>query len=393
MNRNTSRAVRATAALAIFISGLVAVSAARGTITHGEFSIFEQNWTLTGQPRALKGAPGIYEWRFATKRGPSPFDQIALHRVAAGPRPPGNPVAVVLFLPGTYMNGEIGVDDPRYNLMVYLATKGIDTWALDYRTHFIPPAMPEKDLSELKGWTDELFGSDIDATAAFVSATTHREKLFVSGFSRGVEFGYVYAARHPERVAGLVMLDGFLSDQPPAPGSPKGYAEDVGGQHLTFDKRKVLIQMVIANPDGPAPIPKYKTARENLEHVLYDSAKFGGNGGLANPLGGFSDGPTLARVLLQDDRWWPSIQSYESVPTREQMLSLAGSKVPVIAFASTNLGAAWAGRVQRTALSTGSSDVTFTALQGWGHLDVLCGTEAESKVYAPSAAWIRRHAK
>ena len=37
---------------------------------------------------------------------------------------------------------------------------------------------------------------------------------------------------------------------------------------------------VISNPDGPAPIPKYKTARQNLEAVVYGAGGiFGGHGG------------------------------------------------------------------------------------------------------------------
>ena len=52
------------------------------------------------------------------------------------------------------------------------------------------------------------------------------------------------------------------------------YADDIGGEHLTYDKRHTLMQMVIDNPDQPAPIPKYKTARENLEHVVYARADF-----------------------------------------------------------------------------------------------------------------------
>ncbi len=373
MNRSVRRVAAAMLALQLAMVAAVA---------------FAGDFVPNGAPRELKGAPGIYESRFETVRGPSPFDQIALHRVAAGPKPPENPAAVLLFLPGTNMNGEVGIDEPRHNLMVYLAAKGIDTWALDYRTHFIPPATSESDLSELKGWTDELFESDIDAASAFASASTHRVKLFVGGFSRGVTFAYLYAARHPDRVAGLVMLDGSISDHPMMLGVPSGNADDLGGKHLTYDKRKLLMQMVIANPDGPAPIPKYKTARENLEHVLYDAAKFGGSGGLANPLGGFSDAPTLARVLVEDDRWWPSVQNYESALTPELKQSLAGSKIPVIAFASTNMGSRFTSAARVAASSTGSPEVRFTVLDGWGHLDVLCGTKAESEVYAPIAAWI-----
>ncbi len=351
------------------------------------------DFSSSGPPRALKGVAGAYEWRFEAARGPSPFDRIALHRIATGPKPPERPAAVVLFLPGTNMNGEVAIDDPRYNFALYLASKGIDTWSMDYRTHFIPPQTPESDLAELKGWTNELFESDIDDAADFVMANTHRTKLFASGFSRGVEFAYLYAARHPDRVAGLVVLDGFVGDMPMMPGAPSGYADDLGGKHLTYDKRKTLMELVIQNPDGPAPIPKYKTARENLEHVVYDAAAFGGAGGLANPQGGFSDPIVLARVMLPYDRWWPSIQNHESSFTPDLKHALSESKIPVVAFSSTNIAARWPGMVRGSASSTGSSDVTFKQLDGWGHLDVLCGTKAESEVYAPVAAWITQRAR
>ena len=39
---------------------------------------------------------------------------------------------------------------------------------------------------------------------------THSEKLFVAGFSRGASFAYLFAAMHPQHVAGLAILDGFI---------------------------------------------------------------------------------------------------------------------------------------------------------------------------------------
>ncbi len=80
---------------------------------------------------------------------------------------------VMLYLPGTNMNGVVAVDDPRYSLPLFMATHGVDFWALDYRTHFIPPATPASDLTELKGWTNDLFESDILAAAEF-DAARHR---------------------------------------------------------------------------------------------------------------------------------------------------------------------------------------------------------------------------
>jgi len=158
--------------------------------------------------------PGICEWTFDATVGESPFDKIALHRVAKGRNPPAHPEAVVLYLPGTNMNGEVWLDDSRYAFQVYLAEHGVDVWSMDYRTHFIPPDTQQSDLSELAGWTNELFESDIDAAAKFVSEKTGRDRLFVAGFSRGVEFAYLYAARHPERVAGIIALDGFIPSHP-----------------------------------------------------------------------------------------------------------------------------------------------------------------------------------
>ena len=347
-----------------------------------------------GAVRELKGAPGIYEWTFQAIVGKSPFDKIALHRVAKGPTPAAHPEAVVLYMPGTNMNGELALDDPRYSFQVYLAEHGVDVWSMDYRTHFIPPETPQSDLSELAVWTNDLFESDIDAAAKFVNEKSGHSRIFVAGFSRGVEFAYLFAAKHyPERVAGIIALDGFIPTHPmrsePLPAGQ--YADDIGGKHLTYDKRHTLMQMVIDNPDQPAPIPKYKTARENLEHVMYDAAP--GNGAFANMPGGYSDAVVLAKLLIAYDRYWPSVQDGENPFTPDLLASLQSSKIPVIAFASTNFGANWPTQVEAASKSTGASDPSFKKFDNWGHLDVLAGTKSESEVYAPTAAWIKQHEK
>ena len=299
----------------------------------------------------------------------------------------------MLYLPGTNMNGEVALDDPRYSFQVYLAEQGVDVWSMDYRTHFIPPETPQNDLSELAGWTNDLFESDINAAAAFISEKTGRGRIFVAGFSRGVEFAYLYAAMHPDRVAGIIALDGFIPSHPMRieQGTPGQYAVDVGGKHLTYDKRYKLMQMVIENPDQPAPIPRYKTARENLEHVMYDAPP--GNGAFANMPGGFSDAVVLAKLLIAFDRYWPAVQDGENPFTPQLLASLKASKIPVIAFASTNFGPNWPVQVEAASKSTGAPDPSFTKFDNWGHLDVLAGTKSESLVFAPTAAWIKQHEK
>src|SRR5216683_8026748 len=291
--------------LLAFSSGLPATSAAQNR---------QAAFSPAGPSHEFKGAPHVFAWVFQASRGSSPFDRIALHRVTLGPNPPVHPTLVMLYLPGTNMNGEVAIDDPRYSLPLFMASHGVDFWALDYRTHFVPPA--PSDLATLKGWTNEVFESDIDAAVRFIAATTGRKRIFVTGFSRGVSFAYLYAGLHPSRVAGLVLFDGWIPDRkasspPPAryaQSAPPGrYADDIGGRHLTYEKRNVLLEIVIKDPNASAPIPKYKTAAENLEHVVYDSADFGGHGGLANPMGGFSTPDVLARMLIRYDRYWPAI--------------------------------------------------------------------------------------
>jgi pimeloyl-ACP methyl ester carboxylesterase len=354
-------------------------------------------FVAAGASRTFASASGVREWTYTMARGPSqssPFDRIGLHRVTRGPRPLAHPELVVLYLPGTNMNGEVAGADPRYSLPLYLAAHGVDFWALDYRTHFIPPATPAADLAELKGWTNELFESDIAAAARFVMKTTGRRRIFVAGFSRGASFAYLFAARHPQAVEGLIILDGWIPPDRPAVAPPNRYADDVGGAHLTYDKRQALMEAVIANPNGPAPLPKYKSARENLEAVVYGAGgAFGGHGGLANPGGGYSDAVVLARMLAGYDRYWPTVQDYENSFTPADRARLAASKIPVIAFSSTNIGAQWPQRVAQSASAAGSGNVMVKTLTGWGHLDVICGTHAEAAVFAPALEFIRRRRK
>ena len=372
----------------------LAIAAAFGDSHRAVAASPEPGFSQVGAPRALEGAPGIYEWHFVAGRGPSPFDRVGLHRITSGPVAPAHTGIVMLYLPGTNMNGEVAVDDVRYSMPLYLAAHGIDVWTMDYRTHFVPADTPAKKLSVMAGWTNRAFADDIGAAAAFIRATTHQGRLFVAGFSRGASFAYLFAALHPQEVAGLVILDGFIP-RGPAPAMPAGrVADDVGGRHLTYDKRRALMEAVIRDPGGPAPLPKYKTAAENLEHVVYEAGGlFGGHGGLANPQGGFSDPSVLARVLIGYDRWWPAVQDYDNPFDAGALARLKASKIPVIAFASTNISAKWPAMVAESAAATGSADVTVKQLDGWGHLDVICGTHAESEVYARVLAFLRRHQK
>jgi len=87
------------------------------------------------------------------------------------------------------------------------------------------------------------------------------------------------------------------------------------------------------------------------------------------------------------------VQDGENPVTPHILVSLKASKIPVIAFASTNFGANWPTQVEAASKSTGALNPSFIKLDNWGHLDVLAGTKSESQVFAPSVAWITQHEK
>jgi len=393
-SRRCGRLFVAAILLMLGVGGAIPRATAADAVTASAPAVMP-DFVADDSPRTFTKPLGVREWTYTMVRGPWPFDRIGLHRVTRGARPPAHPNLVMLYLPGTNMNGAVAVDDPHYSMPLFMAGHGVDFWAMDYRTHFIPPATPAADLSELKHWTNDMFESDIEAAARFVMAATGRTRIYVAGFSRGASFAYLFAARNPGVVAGLVILDGWIpADRPGVAPPPNHYADDVGGAHLTYDKRQALMTAVIANPDGPAPIPKYTTARENLEAVVYGAGGlFGGHGGLANPGGGYSDAVVLARMLAGYDCYWPAIQDYEDPFTPADRARLAASKIPVIAFSSTNIGPQWPTHVAQSASATGSTDVTVKTLTGWGHLDVICGTHAEAQVFTPALLFLRRRPK
>ncbi|MGH8012798.1 MAG: alpha/beta hydrolase [Candidatus Binataceae bacterium] len=380
-------------ACAIVIAGALTATAASARSAAAMATIATSRFAQVGMVRSFKNTPQVHQWSFEAKRGPSPFDRIGLERLSRGSKPPVDPEIVVLYLPGTNMNGEAAIDNTRYSMPLYMAAHGVDFWSLDYRTHFIPPETPITSLGELRGWTDAMFESDIDAAVRFIMATTGRRRIVLSGFSRGVSFAYLYAVEHPQNVEGLLLFDGWIPQRAAGTPPPGHIVDDIDGKHLTYKLRQALLEDVIRDANGPAPLKKYKTAADNLAHVVYDSPSFGGHGGLANALGGFSDPSVLARQLIIFDRYWPAIQDYEAPFTPARMATLKSSQIPVIAFSSTNISPQWPKQVAQSAHATGSAEVRVITLPEWGHLDVICGTHAEREVFAPALAWLKRRRK
>jgi len=360
-------------------------------------------WTV-GKGGSIAGASDIEHSTWSTDRPPvGPFDRIEVHRY----RTKAAPVATLLYLPGTNMNGEAATTDEDHNLWIFLARRGVEVFALDYRTRFSSGSTDPAALASMKTWTTEAFVDDIKTAAALARRESGRSQLYVAGFSRGVFLAYAYACSEPAAVAGLVALDGqFKSHAPKNQYEPDadlkkleesgGWATDVAGR-LGWEGRQKLMLATAENPMAPATDPKFKTLGEQLSNLLQFAW---GPGALANPLGGQSRPEVLGRLLAGYDRYYPAIQDPEAKRMGDRdddpktpLDDLWGEmKMPILYFGNARMPGDWLLNGIYSAQKSGSPDVTINVLEGYGHLDVLISDHARREVFEPTLAWIRSRA-
>ncbi len=392
---------------------LPTVSAAPAS-TVSSASVPSSAWSVATAERLLSALPAVQEGVWTSARPPfGTYDFVALRCIGLGERgqrPPERPV--IVLLPGAHQHGEIIEPREQSDWRLYLATRGIETWTVDYRTHYLPREQL-LDSRFMQAWTTEAFVEDAVAAIQQAREVSGQEKVFVGGFGQGATFAALAAARiGGEGIAGLVLLDGYVLDPPDKdafyrqrPPTPNWFADDLESHYLPYKRWIKILQDVIDDPNGPdfLPEPIFDNRAQALAHFLYAASAFGGRGGLSNAKNGRADVVLLARVLQRQDRYWPRAQNHGGFELKRHLAGVQFDyataftmlQLPLLAFSSDtmdNAGIAWSERMRFTAHATATSDVEFRVLHDWGHLDVLFGSEAADEVFAPMAEWIGRHA-
>lgn len=359
------------------------------------------DWQPAPDGARRRKLPGVQVGLWSATRPPGGrFDRIGVN----GYRGEAPARAALLYLPGTHMNGAIALEDEDHNLWLYLARRGVDVYALDYRTHAVP-AHGVDDFAFMRDWTLDAFVADARAAAELARRRSGADRVFVAGFSRGVTLAYALAATEPERTAGLIVLDGGFKSHAPRDAFDRAealarldasgrYAIDVAAG-IGWDARARLMAAAAADPSGPAlDGAEFDTVGAQLAHVLYHAWR---PGGLANPLDGVSRPRVLAKLLAGYDRYYPTIQSLDArsiadrpddprTPLDDAWGEL---EVPVLYFGAAGMGGRWLLDGIYSASESGSGDVTLHVLESHGHLDVLVGETSRAGVFEPILSWIR----
>ncbi|HEY8150593.1 MAG TPA: alpha/beta fold hydrolase [Vicinamibacteria bacterium] len=358
-------------------------------------------WTAA-EEASLASAADVRETRWEAARPPGgTYDRIRVHRY----RTAGPAKAALLYLPGTNMNGQVALADEDHNLWVFLARRGVEVYALDYRTAF-PPSSGVSDLGFMANWTVDAFTEDVRAAASLARKESGRPKLFVAGFSRGAFLAYACAGVEPETIAGLVILDGPFKNHVTAPfdraaemaklKASGGWGSDVAGP-LGWDNRARLLGAAAANPSGAALDARFTSVGDQVSDLLYNAW---GPGGLTNTRGQ-TKVQNVSRLLVGYDRWYPAIQNVEGraiasvVDDPDTKVDDNWGKwtVPILYFGSTGMGADFLLNGIYSAAKSGSKDVTLNVLERYGHLDIVVGEKARADVFEPTLAWILERAR
>ncbi|MEH0020165.1 MAG: hypothetical protein V6Z89_10955 [Desulfobacter sp.] len=387
-------------------------------------------WVKVTKERLLPD-PSLKHTAWECARPPfGQFDIISLHRV--GHSQPGG--RAVLFLPGTWeAAGWSGIRETSHNPYLFLADQGVDVWVAGFRNANLPNmdyhrfAETGTDISATGDWTYEVYREDIRACVKKIQRITGTSKIHLAGFSRGVDLLYIYASAYPEDLAGLVVLDGDILERQPMP----EYALDQTGfdQMVALFKAGLLssegcmgytcppqgenypllsqafqshyndVQLAVRVPDagvraGDVLPGTFTNLSDYLAEHLYH---LWGSGVFSNVQNGSVPRDILVRACGEFSRYWPAIQDFESIQmaVHEDVPYLDYDDNPIdlpcIAFL-TDMFCPASNCLDTTLPRINQNpDMTVHYLEGYGHLDVMFGTNAPADVSQPLLEWLNRH--
>lgn len=388
------------------------------------------NWVQTVDGRGTKVYPDLREDVWEMERAPyGPYDKIGVHRlVKEGIEPHG----VYFMLPGTWSSGEQLISNPPGDIQTktedhdhayYLANRGWEVYAMDYRTHFVDQHLTPADLSFMVDWGWNQWLGDIKEAIELAKAVSGEKRVFLAGDSFGGGAMSNYASVYWEvDLKGIIPRDG---------GTTAKYHENVDNE---YDLPAMISRLTVGNwtreLGGPGVIFLYREANENptapavfppwepwypwpsyytgyplpgatpgqtifewaVGRILY----------VTNIPEGFGDPAVMVALLADFDRYWPTrlslddaaIGDWDNCPYVATGLVpydfddyYHEIDVPLLGFrADSYYTGVWNFRHQIV-----NPDFTGIMLPGYRHLDVFSGEFSVRDVSQPTYEWLMSH--
>ena len=387
-------------------------------------------WVQTVDGRGLKAYPDLREDVWEMRRAPyGPYDRIGVHRVVKeGIEPHG----VYFMLPGTWSNGEQLISNPitdsrtkyeEHSHALYLANRGWDVYAIDYRTHFVDQQLTPDNLSFMVDWGWNEWIGDLKEAINLAKAVSGDMKVYLAGDSFGGRAMSHYASMFwEEDLKGILPRDGgtvakydeYVNNEYDLPAMIAGLAaenwsREVGGSGTLF-----FYQYAIENPGALAvfppwepwyPWPAFFTGQllpGAFPGLLLFEWCAAGLASVSNMAEGFGDPAVMVALMAGFDRYWPTrlslddsaINDWNDCPYVATGLIpydfddyYHEIDVPLLGFSADSY---------YTGLSTFrhqivNPDFTGIMLPGYRHLDVYSGEFSVQDVSEPTYEWLMSH--
>jgi hypothetical protein len=387
-------------------------------------------WDMTIEGRVIKSYPELREDVWELEVPPfGPYDRIGLRRVVKeGIEPHG----VYFMLPGTWSNAEQLISNPpsdprikheNHSHALYLANRGWDVYALDYRTHFVDDHLALADLSFMVNWGWNEWLGDIKEAVNLAKAVSGDKRVYLAGDSFGGGAMSNYASVFwEEDLKGILPRDGGTTakyhesvdnvyDLPTmiAGLTAANWTREVGGDGVIF-----LYRYANEDPTAPAVFPSWEpwhpwpsyysgyplpgaTPGQTIfewaaERIVY----------VTNIAEGFGDPVVMVGLLAGFDRYWPTRLSLDDAAIRDWddcPFVATGLvpfdfddhyneiDVPLLGFSADSY---------YTGVSTfrhqiANPDFTGIMLPGYRHLDVYSGEFSVRDISEPTYQWLMSH--
>jgi len=329
----------------------------------------------------------------------------------------------LVYLPPAGFNGKLYTGAQEYDFRLYLAKRGWQVFSLDFRPAFLPPRI--NTLSLTGEWGTNMFLNDVEQGTAFAKKVAGEKQVFLMGALEGGRLACLYASRHQPELRGLITLDSGpwksyghnpknslnLEDARRAlrrgdslpnrrlfeswgvKAGPLYYEAQLFSFHPGF--REALQAYRKSGSQAKSPVSGYKTAGDFLAGEFYT---VWGPGKLSNLRAGYGEVKVLAAYFQNAGLiHWPVrpyledayIGNWGGAPPEAELnfqRDFTNLSIPALAL---NSGPGDPQELQNLAgLLKKNRDFKSLRFSGFGELDLLLGSRAESQVFVPLYAWL-----